>query len=251
MKKEEINKKIEKTKIKREKKIINKADSKIKRDFYTQEEMAEITEKRANTIVKEFKTGIRAIRQYPKSVTIFGSARLKPSDKYYQMARSLAGKICEEGFAVITGGGPGIMEAANRGTAEKCGYAVGFNIELPFEQNINPYVTHGVDFHYFFTRKVSMTFSGEVYIYFPGGFGTLDEFFEIITLIQTHKIPKVPVILVGKEFWEPLFDYFENYLLKKYKTISASDLKLFKITDDEDEIIKIVKKAKLRDEYKK
>ncbi len=190
----------QKSKIKKNKKIINKPDCKIKKNFYSQKELAEITEKRSKTIINEFKTGIRAIRQYPKSVTIFGSARLKPSDKYYQLAQSLAAKICQEGFAVITGGGPGIMEAANKGSAEKCGYAVGFNIELPFEQNINPYVTHGVNFHYFFTRKVSMTFSGEVYIYFPGGFGTMDEFFEIITLIQTKKIPKVPVILVGKEF---------------------------------------------------
>jgi uncharacterized protein (TIGR00730 family) len=196
-----LRKGCKKTKLKKSKKsIINKPDSKIKRSFHSQEEMQNLTEKRGKLIINEFKAGIRAVRQYPKSVTIFGSARLKPGTKYYELARSLSAKICQEGYAVITGGGPGIMQAANQGTAESCGSAIGFNIELPFEQNINPYVTHGVNFHYFFTRKVSMTFSGEVYIYFPGGFGTMDEFFEILTLIQTKKIPKVPIILVGKDF---------------------------------------------------
>lgn len=191
-----------KTKLKKssKKKIINKPDAQIRRRFHTQEEMALLTEKRSKLIVNEIKTGIRAIRQYPKSVTFFGSARLKAGSKYYELARSLARKICQEGYAVITGGGPGIMQAANQGTAEACGSAIGFNIELPFEQNINPYVTHGVNFHYFFTRKVSMTFSAEVYIYFPGGFGTMDEFFEILTLVQTKKIPRVPIVLVGKEY---------------------------------------------------
>jgi uncharacterized protein (TIGR00730 family) len=248
-----LNKKTDETKIKfkKNKKIINKPEFKIKRDFCSQQEMMDITTKRSKKVIDELNAGIKAIRQYPKSVTIFGSARLKPSDKYYKKAQSLAGKICESGCAVITGGGPGIMQAANQGTFEKCGSAIGFNIELPFEQNINPYVTHGIDFHYFFTRKVSMTFSGEVYIYFPGGFGTLDELFEILTLIQTRKIPRVPVILVGKDFWEPLVKYFEKDLLNKFETISKSDLNLYKIIDDEEEIVRIVKKAKLRDEYKK
>jgi uncharacterized protein (TIGR00730 family) len=197
-----LNKKAKDTKIKlkKNKKRINKPDSSIKRNFNTQEEMVRLTDKRSALIMEEFRKGIRAIRNYPKSVTIFGSARLKTTDPYYQKAKSLAGKLCTEGYAVITGGGPGIMQGANEGTFKTCGSAIGFNIELPFEQAINPYVTHGVDFHYFFTRKVSMTFSGEAYIYFPGGFGTLDEFFEIITLIQTKKIPKIPVILVGVDF---------------------------------------------------
>lgn len=246
-----INKEDTKIKKDKNKKNINLPEYKIKKDFYTQKELMDITTKRSKKVVEELTTGIRAIRQYPKSVTIFGSARLKPSDKYYQKARSIAGKICELDYAVITGGGPGIMQAANQGTFEKCGSAIGFNIELPFEQNINPYVTHGVNFHYFFTRKVSMTFSGEAYLYLPGGFGTLDELFEILTLIQTKKIPKVPVILVGKDFWEPLVRYFEKSLLENFSTISKSDLKLYTVTDDEDEIIEIIKKAKLRDEYKK
>jgi uncharacterized protein (TIGR00730 family) len=197
-----LSKKAQDTKvsIKKNKKQINKPDFKIKRRFHTQKEILQLTQARNKRVVEELTAGICAIRKYPKSVTIFGSARLKPGSEFYEKARSVAGKICEAGYAVITGGGPGIMQGANHGTFDKCGSGIGFNIELPFEQNINPYVTHGVDFHYFFTRKVSMTFSGEVYIYFPGGFGTLDEFFEIMTLIQTKKIPKVPVILVGKEF---------------------------------------------------
>jgi uncharacterized protein (TIGR00730 family) len=197
-----LTKDAQKTKIilKKNKKVINKPDFKIKKKFYSQKEMMDITTKRGKKVVEELTMGIRAIRKYPKSVTIFGSARLKPGSEFYEKARSLGGKICEAGYAVITGGGPGVMQGANHGTFEKCGTGIGFNIELPFEQNINPYVTHGVDFHYFFTRKVSMTFSGEAYIYFPGGFGTLDELFEILTLIQTKKIPKIPVILVGKKF---------------------------------------------------
>jgi len=194
--------------------------------------------------------GMRAIRRYPKTVTFFGSARLKEDHKYYQMAVKLAGKLCQEGFAVITGGGPGIMQAGNEGTFKTCGSGIGFNIELPFEQVINPFVTHGVDFHYFFTRKVSMTFSGECYVYFPGGFGTLDEFFEVLTLIQTKKVPKVPVFLVGKEYWNPLIKFFEKTLLNKFGTISKGDLNLFKVTDDLDEIVKVAKKAKMRNEYK-
>lgn len=251
-KKNILNKDAQKTKIilKKNKKTINKPDFKIKRNFHTQKEIIKITEGRSKKVIEELTMGIRTIRKYPKSVTIFGSARLKPGSEFYEKARSLGGKICEAGYAVITGGGPGIMQGANHGTFEKCGFGIGFNIELPFEQNINPYVTHGVSFHYFFTRKVSMTFSGEAYIYFPGGFGTLDEFFEIITLIQTKKIPKVPVILVGKKFWAPLLKYFEKDLLEKFKTISKSDLNLYKVIDDEEEIIKIIKKAKLRDEYK-
>lgn len=189
-----------KIEVKKNKKVINTVDAKIKREFYTLEDMMRLTDERSNRIANELRMGFRAIRKYPKSVTIFGSARLKRTDPFYIKAQEVGAAICKAGYAVITGGGPGIMQAANQGTFEECGSGIGFNIELPFEQVINPYVTHGVDFHYFFTRKVSMTFSGEAYLYFPGGFGTLDEFFEIVTLIQTKKIPKVPVILVGTAF---------------------------------------------------
>ncbi len=189
-----------KIKKKKNKKIINKPESSLKPLIIEEELKKKTNQKRIKEITKEFCDGIQAVSLYPKSVTFFGSARLKPSNKYYKKAVYLAGKICKEGYAVITGGGPGIMEAGNRGTKESCGYGIGFNIELPFEQVLNPYITHGVDFHYFFTRKVAMTFSSEVYIYFPGGFGTMDELFEILTLKQTKKIPNVPIILVGKEY---------------------------------------------------
>lgn len=244
-----------KIRIKKNKKQINKPEYLFKQDFLTDEEVMKDLMSRTCRISQELISGFNAIRQHPKSVTFFGSARLKPDNEYYKFAQKLAGMACKAEYCVITGGGPGIMEAGNRGTFETCGRGTGFNIELPFEQVINPYVTHGVDFHYFFTRKVSMTFSGEAYIYFPGGFGTLDELFEILTLIQTKKIPKVPVILVGKKFFGPLIKYFEKVLLEENKTISKSDLNLYKLFDtsdkDAEDILKIIKKAKLRNEYRK
>jgi len=239
------------TKIKRYKKITNKPDAKIKKEFFIAADIEKEIKKRSSRISKEIEMGMRAINRYPKSVTFFGSARLKPNNKYYKKAVELGGKLCQEGFAVITGGGPGIMQAGNQGTFESCGFGIGFNIELPFEQVINPFVTHGVDFHYFFTRKVSMVFSAEVYVYFPGGFGTMDEFFEVLTLVQTKKIPRVPIVLVGREYWKPLINFFNKTLLDKFGTISKSDLDLFFVTDDMDEVVKITKKAKMRNEYKK
>ena len=238
------------------KKIINKPEHLIKKDFLISEKILKEIEKRDSRIISELNEAFKLIRKYPKSVTIFGSARIKPSDKYYKFAEKIAGMICKEGFAVMTGGGPAIMEAGNKGAFESCNgkNSVGFNIELPFEQVINPYVSDGINFHYFFTRKVALSFSAEAYIYFPGGFGTMDEFFEIVTLIQTKKIPKVPIILIGKEYWSPLVKVFEKTFLEKFGTISKSDLNLFKIFNttekDAEEILKIVKKAKLRDEYK-
>ena len=241
--------------IKKNKKRINKPEHLVKKDYILPKDILKDIKARESRICAELEKGFKAIHQYPKSVTIFGSARIKPSNKYYKFAEKIAGMICKEGYAVITGGGPAIMEAGNKGTYETCGYGVGFNIELPFEQVINPYATHGVNFHYFFTRKVSMTFSAEAYIYFPGGFGTLDEFAEIITLIQTKKIPKVPVILVGPEFWNPLIEVFKKTFLEEFGTISKSDLNIFKVFDTSEEsakkILKIVEKAKLRNEYKK
>ena len=240
--------------IKKHKKKINKPDHLIKQDFVIDEKILKDIQARKSRICAELEAGFKAIRRYPKSVTFFGSARLKPSNKYYKFATKLSGMVCDAGYCVITGGGPGIMEAANKGTFERKGIGTGFNIELPYEQVINPYVTHGVNFHYFFTRKVSLASSAEAYIYFPGCFGTMDEFFEILTLIQTKKIPKIPIILVGKKYWEPLIKIFKENFLKEFGTISKNDLNLFKLFDitdkDADEILKIVKKAKIRDEYK-
>lgn len=200
-------------------------------------------------IIKELEEGIEAISHYPKSVTIFGSARLKPGSKYYEITRELAGEIAKTGHAVLTGGGPGIMQAGNQGSKEAVGTAIGFNIELPFEQVINPYVTHGVNFHFFFTRKLAMNYSGEVYICMPGGFGTMDEFFQILTLIQTKKVQKVPIILFGSEFWQPLVDFARKTMLEEFATVSKEDFDLFTITDSMEDVIEVVENAKPRQEY--
>ena len=154
----------------------------------------ESIEKRLKVIKKEFVAGLSLIKEHPKSVTFFGSARTKFGDAYYEKAKELADKLAREGFSIVTGGGPGIMAAANHGALEAGGSSIGFNIKLPTEQIANAFTTQAVNFHYFFTRKVCLSFSAEAFVFFPGGFGTLDEFFEIITLIQTHKAPKLSLI---------------------------------------------------------
>jgi uncharacterized protein (TIGR00730 family) len=206
-------------------------------------------EKRAEKINKEFVKAFNFIKNTKKSVTVFGSARSKPTNQHYKEARSLCKRIASElGYAVVTGGGPGIMEAANRGAAEGGGASVGFNIKLPYEQIKNKYVSDSLDFYYFFSRKVALSFSAEAYVYFPGGFGTLDEFFEIMTLIQTKKIPQVPVILMGSDFWQPLNTFIKKHLYNSHKNIDLADMSLYTITDNEDEIIEIIRKAPMRKE---
>lgn len=193
-------------------------------------------------IMSEFVQGFELLRNYGLSVTFWGSARLTPNDPYYKAAEELAAKLAKKGFAVISGGGPGIMEASNVGAFKVGGKSIGLNIELPFEQKLNPYTTDSLSFKYFFSRKVMLTFASEAYIYFPGGYGTLDEFFEIITLIQTKKIEPIPVILYGSEFWDPLLRWFEKDLLKKFKTISKEDLDLFVVVDSVEDAYKYVLK---------
>ncbi len=182
-------------------------------------------------IMSEFVNGFEILRKYSTAATFFGSARLSPKDPSYKDAELLASKLAKKGFSIITGGGPGIMEAANVGSFKVGGKSIGLNIQLPMEQKLNPYVTESESFHFFFSRKVMLSFASEVYIYFPGGFGTLDELLEIITLIQTKKISKVPVVLYGKKFWTPLLEVFEKTLLKDFKTISKEDLDLFYLVD--------------------
>ncbi len=193
-------------------------------------------------IMSEFVQGFELLRNYDLAATFWGSARLTPDNEYYKAAEELAAKLAKKGFAVISGGGGGIMEASNVGAFKVGGKSIGLNIELPFEQKLNPYTTDSLTFKYFFSRKVMLTFSSEVYVYFPGGFGTLDEFFEIITLIQTKKIERIPVILYGKEFWEPLLKWFEKDLVKKHKTISKEDLDLFYVADSVEEAYKYILK---------
>lgn len=194
-------------------------------------------------IMAEFVQGFELLREHGLAVTFWGSARTTPEDEYYKDAEALAAKLAKKGFSVVSGGGPGIMEASNVGAFKVGGKSVGLNIQLPFEQKLNPYTTQSLNFDFFFSRKVMLTFASEAYVYFPGGFGTLDEFFEIVTLIQTKKIEPIPVVLYGKEYWEPLIRFFEQNLLKKHKTISAADLELFKVVDSVDEAYKYITKA--------
>ena len=229
-------------------KTINIPETELKAAPLTKKEIEHGAKLRVSRISREFLRGFRFIKKYPKSVTFFGSARFHEDNPHYIQARAIAHELAKLGFAVVTGGGPGIMEAANRGAKEAGGASVGLNIRLPKEQVLNPYVTDSVDFYYFFSRKVTLSFSAEAYLYFPGGFGTLDEFFEIITLIQTKKIPKVPVLLVGSDFWEPMRAFIEETLYEKHHTISPEDRTLFTITDDNEKIIEIVKNAPMRDE---
>ncbi|NTV44116.1 MAG: TIGR00730 family Rossman fold protein [Candidatus Yonathbacteria bacterium] len=193
---------------------------------------------------KEFRQGFDLIRRYPTSVTIFGSARFKEDHEYYRLARETARRIVDEtGYAIITGGGPGIMEAGNRGAKDAGGTSIGITIDLPFEQETNPYVDYEASFYYFFSRKVVLSYSSEAYIYFPGGFGTIDELFEILTLVQTHKAERLPIILMGSDFWTPLDAFIRATLLEKLGTITEGDEQLYVITDDVDRVVKMVQDA--------
>lgn len=191
-------------------------------------------------IMSEFIEGFDTIRRYGLAATFFGSARASLGDAVYEEATQLAAKLAKKGFAIITGGGGGIMEAANRGAFEAGGDSVGLNIRLPHEQHYNPYLTDKLEFNHFFVRKVMLTYASEVYIYFPGGFGTLDEFFEIVTLIQTGKIRKVPVICVRKSFWEPLAETIDQTLYRENHTIDERDEDLFYIVDTVDEAYELI-----------
>lgn len=194
-------------------------------------------------IMAEFVEGFELLSKYGLAASFFGSARETFASHYYEEATSLAGKLAKAGFAVITGGSAGIMEAANKGAFEAGGASVGLNIRLSDSQGMNEYLTDSMTFEHFFVRKVMLTFASEVYIYFPGGFGTLDEFTEIITLVQTHKIRRIPVVLYGKEYWEPFTKAFEEELDTKYHAIDHSDLELYKVVDSVDEAYDYILKA--------
>lgn len=182
-------------------------------------------------IMGEFVQGFEEMADVGKAVTIFGSARFTTDNPYYNKAVELAGCLAESGYTVITGGGPGIMEAGNKGAFEAQGRSIGLNIDLPFEQHANPYLTDEVKFKYFFTRKVMLVKYSTAFVVFPGGFGTLDELFEALTLIQTHKIKPFPVYLVGVDFWRGLVQWLQS-TLQRMGTISDNDLHLFKIVDE-------------------
>jgi uncharacterized protein (TIGR00730 family) len=212
-------------------------------------EAEEAIVKKMHIITEEFRSGFELIVQHPKSVTFFGSARFEEGNESYEKARALAKKISEEtGYAIVSGGGPGIMEAANRGAFEAGGKSIGYTIRLPHEQTNNPYMNDFRDFNYFFVRKLMLTYSAEAYIYCPGGFGTMDELFGILTLIQTRKIPSVPIILFGKEYWTDLINLIKYTFIEKYETASPEDLDNLIVTDDMDEVVEIIKHSPLRRE---
>ncbi len=213
---------------------------------FTLKKLDESIENRVQLIEREVKDGLNLIKKYTKTVTFFGSARTMEDEADYINARALAGRISAElGYTIVTGGNLGIMEAANRGAIEAGGTSLGLTINLPFEHNPNKYLTEQIDFHYFFTRKLCLSFSAETYIYFPGGFGTFDELFEILTLIQTKKIPQVPIILFGSAFWNPLQQFIRDYMITNEK-INPEDLNLYVITDDMDLVIDTIRKTPVK-----
>ena len=190
-------------------------------------------------IMAEFTTGFDAMSRICPAVTIFGSARVKPADPEYQAARKIARELARKQFAVITGGGPGIMEAANRGAADVKGRSVGLNITLPNEQKPNRYSNIPINFHYFFARKVCLVKYSMGFIFMPGGFGTLDEFFEVLTLVQTQRMPHFPLILFGTSYWNGLFAWMKT-AMEKDAYINRDDLELVTITDDPDEVVETI-----------
>jgi uncharacterized protein (TIGR00730 family) len=195
---------------------------------------------RALRILSEFVEGFDAMAKVGPAITVFGSARTQPDDPVYELARGIARRLAEAGYAVITGGGPGTMEAANRGCREGGGLSVGCNIELPHEQGMNQYVDLGIDFRYFFARKTMFVKYADGFVILPGGFGTLDELFEALTLIQVGKVRHFPVVLVGTAYWAGLLDWIRGTLLAN-GTIEAGDLELLRVTDDPDEVVRLIR----------
>jgi len=212
----------------------------------------------------EFVDGWQFLGDYKKMVTFFGSARFKEGDHWYDEARKLGRELALLGFDIVTGGGPGIMEAANQGAhevhehsgnsvenhKEGVGDSIGLNIKLPFEQRINAFVDKAVAFHYFFVRKVMLSYYAQAYIFFPGGFGTLDEVFEIITLMQTKKIRShIPVVLVGKAYWTPLMEWIEQGVYEQFNAIDQEDMRIYSLVDNAAEALEVIKNNPERKEF--
>lgn len=192
-------------------------------------------------IMTEFVSGFEVLKKYGLAATFFGTARCKDGDIDCKMARDLAHRLSDDGFAIITGGGGGVMSSANRGAYEAGGHSIGLNIHLPEEQHLNPFVTDSQSFYYFFVRKVMLSYASEVYIFMPGGFGTLDEFFEIVTLVQTKKIAPIPIVLVGKKYWTPLIAWMNEVLYEQKKYINKEDIELFHLVDTVDEAHELIR----------
>lgn len=225
------------------KKVIATPESKINELLALHEQ--EVSTWRIFKIMTEFVSGFEFLRRYQgKSASFFGSARCDEDSAMYKEAQKLAHKLAKDKFAIITGGGPGVMEAANKGAFEAKGRSVGLNIMLPAEQRINPFVKESIAFEYFFVRKVMLSFVSKVYIFFPGGYGTLDEMFEIITLIQTRKMEPIPVVLVGKDYWQPMLDFLKHTVLQKYQSIAPKDFEMLHLFDTADEAYRYIRKLK-------
>jgi hypothetical protein len=196
-------------------------------------------------ILSEFVEGFEVLSEMGKAVSIFGSARLPQTHKYYKLTEEVAYLLAKEGYAIVTGGGPGLMEAGNRGARRARGHSIGLNIHIPMEQKTNPYVDTLVDFRYFFIRKVMFVKYAKAFVIMPGGYGTLDEFSEALNLIQTMRIPQFPVVAIGKDYWKGLIDWLKNRVVKD-GCVSPEDLDIFKVTDSPKEAVRIIK-----DFYKK
>jgi hypothetical protein len=191
-------------------------------------------------IMAEFVSGFEVLERYDLAATFFGSSRCELGDKIYQQTTELSRRLSQSGFAIITGGGSGIMEAANKGAYETKGASVGLNIQIPDQQILNKYVMDSEGFHYFFTRKVMLAFASEVYVFMPGGFGTLDELFELATLVQTKKIRNIPLVLIGKNYWEPLLSWVQREVYTHSHAISKEDLDIFNLVDSVDEAYELI-----------
>lgn len=227
---------------------------KIKNNLYlpgwelpaVKEDFRKTFQRRISRIMTEFINGFQFIANYKKSVAIFGSSRFSPKNPYYQKARKLGRLLTKEGYTVVTGGGPGIMEAANRGAFEAGGESIGINIQLPKGQRKNAYAKNSISFHYFFVRKVMFSFTCCGYVFFPGGFGTLDEFFEMVTLVQTKKLSQpISIIVVGKNYWQPLLNWLENEVYQKRKAIEKNHLEIYRLVDSAEDAFEIIKKYDL------
>jgi len=193
-------------------------------------------------VMAEFVEGFDKLSHVRKGIAIFGSARTHPDTDDYRRAVTIASKLVSEGYTIITGGGPGIMEAGNKGAMEAGGESIGLNIDLPFEQESNPYVGLPIDFRYFFVRKVMFVKYSSGFVFMPGGFGTMDEVFEVLTLIQTMKIAPVPCVFLGTKFWGGLIEWIQERMADEFKTISQQDMHLFEVTDDLDDAVAYIKR---------
>lgn len=214
-----------------------------KNHLLIRQKLIDAAEGRLVTVVEEFEHAFDIIGKYPKTVTVFGSARTKQNSVVSRQAFAVSWALAKHGYAIVTGGGGGVMQAANHGAKKAGGVSIGFNIHLPTEQKLNQHTTESYRFEHFFGRKVAMTLDASGYVFCGGGFGTLDELFEIVTLTQTGTIPKVPIILMGTDFWQPLDKVIKKTLLEEYETIEPEDRDLYLITDDIDEVVAVIEKS--------